>query len=167
MTEPKKTEETPTEPTFGAITDWQLLVDCAQKLSDLVATVREGFESSANRDGEIVQRVIALETWRETAEARLNTRSDAPSKHDLAAAAALAVETAKREELATKVDGIDTKVDGIAQGMTTQNAILGELRGAVVTFWSSPKGKAIRAVAWVLFVGWLAKNNIHIQGINP
>lgn len=154
-------DTTPTRPETNAITDRQLLVDVAQKLSSLHTTVREGFESSASRDLEIVQRVTALETWRDTAESRLNApRSDAPSRHDLEAAAALAIEVKNREDLAKKVDAIAT-------GMTAQNQVLGELRSAVVTFWTSPKGKYIRAALWVLFVGWLAKNNVHIPGINP
>lgn len=156
-------DQVPTQPAVVAITDRQLLVDVAQKLAGLVVTVKEGFEGSASRDLEIVQRVTQLETWRETAEARFNSnslRASEPSKHDLEAAAALAEEIAKREALATAVATLTTKTDA-------QTVILGELRGAVVTWYSSPAGKVARYIAWGVALGWLAKNNIHIQGINP
>lgn len=156
------TDEVPTEPAMGAITDRQLLVDMAQKLGGLVTTVKEGFEASASRDLELVQRVTALEQWKHTADERLNRNSDRasePSKHDLDAQAALAEEITKREELATKVDKLDEKQDA-------QTAIMTEVKGAVVTWYSSPTGKVIRYIAWGVVAGWLAKNNIHIQGFN-
>ena len=88
-----KQDTTTTEPEMGAITERQLLVDAVQKLGVLTATVKDGFEASATRDLELVQRVSALESWRELAEERLKKNSDRatePSKHDLEAQAALA-----------------------------------------------------------------------------
>lgn len=163
MTDQATLDQIPTQPAVSAVTDRQLLVDVAQKLAGLVVTVKEGFEGSASRDLEIVQRVTQLETWRDSAEERLKSnslRASEPSRHDLEAASALAEEIAKREALATAVATLTTKTDA-------QTVILGELRGAVVTWYSSPAGKVARYIAWGIVAGWLAKNNIHIQGINP
>ena len=149
-------EEVPTEPAMGAITDRQLLVDAVQKLGELKATVKDGFEASASRDLELVQRVTALESWKLSADERLNRnsdRADQPSKHDLEAQAALAAEVEERKALAKKVDEI---------------LVIGrELKTAAITFWKTPIGKAVYYVACGAVAGWLAKNNFHIPGINP
>ena len=41
------------------------------------------------------------------------------------------------------------------------------VESAVVTFWKSKPGVVIQYLAWGALLGWLAKNNIHIPGINP
>lgn len=156
------TKEAPSEPAMGAITDRQLLVDVAQKLGVLMTTTKEGFEASASRDLELVQRVTALESWKLTADDRLNrnsARASEPSQHDLDAQAALAAEVEARKKLEAKVDTIDKKQD-------VQTAIMTRVESAAVTWWSSPAGKIVRYVAYGAAIGWLAKNNIHIPGVN-
>lgn len=160
---PPDQPQIPTQPLVEAITDRQLLVDVSQKLAGLVVTVKEGFEGSASRDLELVQRVGSLESWRIEAEGRLKANSDRaaePSKHDIEAQAALSAEIAKREDLAKTVANIEAKTDA-------QTAILNEVRGAVVTWFSSPAGKVVRYIAWGALLGWAAHYNIHIPGINP
>lgn len=170
MTTPKTPEEVPTEPSMGAITDRQLLVDAVQKLASLYATVKDGFASSAARDLDLSHRVTGLEQWRHDVDDRMSrnsARADQPSKHDLEAQAALAAETAAREALAKEVSGIKTEVSEIKVDTKAQTEIMTRVESAVVTFWKSQPGRAIQWLAWGAFLGWLAKNNIHIPGINP
>lgn len=155
MPDPK---EAPTEPAMGAITDRQLLVDMAQKLSGLVTTVN----NVANNQADFGSKLVTLERNYEDLRDRVDMvsrRAKDPSQHDLDAQTALAAETAAREALAKEVSEIkaETKV---------QTAIMQRIEDRAVTWWNSPAGKTARAIAYAAAVGWLLGHNIHIPGIN-
>jgi len=159
MAEPvKNQDEITTEPVMGAITDRQLLVDMAQKVSSLVSLVKTATDGLS----ETVQRLAVLESRVTNAEGRIDNaslRAKEPSTHDLEAQAALAAEAEKREALSKEVDALRVET-------AAQTKILERIEAAAVTWWTSQTGKTVRAIAWGAAVGWALKNNIHIPGIN-
>lgn len=156
---PTNQEEVPTEPAMGAITDRQLLVDMAQKLSGLVTTVNNVAQNQLGFGAKLATLEQKYDSLEDKVKS-LSQRAKDPSQHDLDAQKALAEETAAREALAKKVDGLDAKQDA-------QTAIMKRVENAAVTWWSSPAGRVVRYIAYGAAVGWAIRNNIHIPGITP
>lgn len=150
----KPPDNIPTKPQINVITERQLL-------EDLSRSTKTSFETLTNLVLDFGQRVVALEQ-------RANTSSDrakSPSEHDLDAQAKIASEVIAREQLAAKVDGIAKVVATVAattDATATKVDGIDVIKDAIVSWWTTPTGKKVRALLWVAAVAYLERHNIHL-----